>query len=73
VPYEYFSGQPVVNMSLHFDDASGHREIFHNVAAHVLLQMALAGAPIPLTVVAEVGKQPTPMVVENEYFRDVPA
>ena len=73
VPYEWFSGQPVVNVSLHFDDASGHREIFHNVTAHALLRMALSGAPIPLTVPAEAGKQPTPMLVENEYFRDVAA
>jgi hypothetical protein len=66
-PVAHFQGMPVVTLSLHFDDASGHREIFHSFPAHFLLHMAIEGAPIDMTAVGESVTEGTPMVIQNDY------
>lgn len=67
-PVAYFQGMPVVTLSLHFDDASGHREIFHSFPAHFLLHMAIEDAPIDMTAVGASVTEGTPMVIQNDYF-----
>lgn len=67
VPVAHFQGMPVVTLSLHFDDASGHREIFHSFPAHFLLHMAIEDAPIDMTAVGDSVTEGTPFAIQNDY------
>jgi hypothetical protein len=65
IPVAHFSGMSAVTVSLHFEDAGGHREIIHSFPAHFLLHMAIEDAPIDLTVVDQATTEPTPMVIQH--------
>lgn len=64
VPASTFNGHPVVQVKLHWTNATGPQVENYNIPAHLLLHSAIEGTPVDLDTVDQHLTQATPVVVE---------
>jgi hypothetical protein len=65
VPAKVFQGVRVVTFTLHFVDARGAQQRVHNGFAHLMLHMAILGAPVDLRAIDANTTVASPLVVDS--------